>query len=95
MTAASLLGQYKKGTRYEMKFVGDSPEICRGLDAYGYSDFKRSTGAFAFVLDINDSKRFGFGFPKEVWDTMDGARHWNLYLLAQSLILTLEMCLTS
>ena len=60
-------GDTNKGTRYEMKVVGDSPEICRGLDAYGFSDFKWSTEkmrVLTSVLDINDPKRFGFGAQK-------------------------------
>ena len=50
-------GDTNKGTRYKMKVVGDSPEICRGLDTYGFSDFKRSTEkmrALTSVLDIHD-----------------------------------------
>jgi hypothetical protein len=42
----------------------DSPEICRGLDAYGFSDFKRSTErmrALTSVYDIKDPRRFNFG----------------------------------
>ena len=33
-------GNTNKNTRYENKVVGDSPEICRALDAYGFADFK-------------------------------------------------------
>ncbi len=29
-----------KGTRYERKIVGDSPEMCRALDSHGFADLK-------------------------------------------------------
>ena len=29
-----------KGTRYENKIVGDSPEMCRALDSHGFADLK-------------------------------------------------------
>ena len=32
-------GNTNKKTRYENKVVGDRPEICRALDAYGFADF--------------------------------------------------------
>ena len=31
------IGDTSKGSRYQVKFLG--PEFCRGLDAYGFSDF--------------------------------------------------------
>jgi hypothetical protein len=68
------LGQTNHGTRYQGKVVGDSPEFCRGLDAYGFSDFKRSTEkmrALTSGYDIDDPQRFNFGTPKEVWSTME------------------------
>ena len=88
-----------KGTLYVMKGVGDSLEICRGLDAYGFSDFERSTEimrASISVLDINDPKRFGFGALKEVWDTM--VRCWTLEPTSAPIIADIEdfgMCLIS
>jgi hypothetical protein len=35
------LGDTNKGNRYWMKVCGDSPEICRGFDAYRFADFER------------------------------------------------------
>ena len=74
-----------------MKIVRDSPEICRGLHAYGFSDFKRSTEklrANTSVLDMKDPKRFGFGTPKEVWDTM--VKCWTLGPTSARIITDLE-----
>ena len=62
-------GQTNKATRYENKVVGDSPEICRGLDAYGFADFKRCTErmrALTSVYAWSDPRRMKFGTPTEV-----------------------------
>ena len=34
------IGETSKGSRYQGKLVG--PEFCRGLDSYGFSDFKKA-----------------------------------------------------
>ena len=74
-----------------MKVVGDSPEICRVIDAYDFSDFKRSTEkmrALTSVLDINDPERFGFVAPKEVWHTI--VRCWTLEPTSARIIAVIE-----
>ena len=84
-------GDTNKGTRYENKVVGDSPEMCRGLDAYGFSDFKRCTErmrALTSVYDWNDKRRFKFGTPTEVWDTM--VRCWTLEPTSARIIADIE-----
>jgi hypothetical protein len=84
-------GDTNKGTRYERKVVGDSPEICRGLDAYGFSDFKRSTErmrALTSVYDIKDPRRFNFGTPTQVWRTME--RCWTLEPTSERIIADIE-----
>jgi hypothetical protein len=35
------------GTRYEFKILGDSPEICRGLDSHGFADLKAAVTTYA------------------------------------------------
>eukprot|EP00732_Lithocolla_globosa_P000473 Lithocolla_globosa_v1_NODE_141_length_5757_cov_121.254121.p2 type:complete len:335 gc:universal NODE_141_length_5757_cov_121.254121:3013-2009(-) len=73
------LGDVNKGTRYEGKLVGDSPELCRGLDSHGFSDLKRSMDyhvAISSTYPITDSRRFGMGTPQEVESTM--FRCWTL-----------------
>ena len=37
------LGATNRGTRYEGNVVGHILEFCRGLNAHGFSDFKRCT----------------------------------------------------
>ena len=71
------MGKTKKGTRYHNKLVGDSPELCRGLDAYGFADFKRMTErmrALTSVYALDDVRRFNFGTPKEAWHTLERSR---------------------
>jgi hypothetical protein len=73
------LGDTNRGTRYELKVVGDSPEMCRGLDAYGFADFIRSCEHHRVLTsdyDIDDPRRFNFGTPSEAWHTME--RCWTL-----------------
>jgi hypothetical protein len=85
------VGDTNKGTRYERKVVGGSPEICRGLDAYGFSDFKRSTErmrALTSVYDIKDPRRFNFGTPAQVWRTME--RCWTLEPTSERIIADIE-----
>ena len=50
-----------KGTRYEGKIVGDSPEMCRALDSHGFADLKAAIMAcssYTSVLPIGDARRF-------------------------------------
>jgi hypothetical protein len=72
-------GDTNRGTRYWCKVVGDSPEICRGLDAYGFADFKRFIArmrALTSVYALDDKRRFNFGIPTQVWNTM--LRCWTM-----------------
>jgi hypothetical protein len=62
-----------KGNRYEGKLTGDSPEICRGLDAHGFADLKLSMAyhtSLSSKYDKADPRRFGMGTPTAVWETM-------------------------
>ena len=67
------------GTRYAKKLVGDSPELCRGLDSHGFADLKRSTlfhSALTSSYAIDDVRRFKMGTPAEVWSTIE--RCWTV-----------------
>ena len=60
---------------YKWKLVGDSPELCRGLDAHGFADLDRATAlncALAWSLDESDPVRstWGLGTPDLVWASM-------------------------
>ena len=72
-------GDTNKGTRYEAKVVGDSPELCRGLDSHGFADLKRAINlgvALSCRYPIGDPRKFTLGTPKEVWSTM--TRAWEV-----------------
>ncbi len=65
---------------YKWKLVGDSPELCRGLDAHGFADLDRATGlncALAWALEEGDPMRaeWGLGTPALVWASM--AKTWS------------------
>jgi hypothetical protein len=73
------LGETNKGNRYYLKVCGDSPEICRGLDTYGFADFKRFINrmrALTSAYHKDDPRKFKFGTPNEVWHTME--RCWTM-----------------
>lgn len=73
------LGDTNKGTIYEAKLVGNSPEICRGLDSHGFADLEASVlhhTALTAVYDIDDKRAFRMGTPKEVWSTL--TRCWEI-----------------
>jgi hypothetical protein len=44
------------GTRYEFKIVGDSPEICRGLDSPGFVDLKAAVMTYASYTTVYPDK---------------------------------------
>ena len=57
---------------YANKVVGDSPEICRSLDAHGFSDLEvaaKYNCALSSVYDHGDPRRFGMGTAPEVTST--------------------------
>jgi hypothetical protein len=81
------VGTTNMGNRYMGKVTGDSPEICRGLDAHGFADLKLSmafhtslTSTYAFA----DRRRFGMGTPAEVWRTM--CRCWEVEPTSERLV---------
>ena len=67
------LGDINKGTIYESKLVGNSPEMCRGLDLHGFADLEASVlhhTALTAIYDINDQKAFRMETPTQVWSTL-------------------------
>ena len=65
--------------RYSLKVVGDSPEICRGLDAYGFAHLEQTIKVQVAVTScypVDDPRRFNLGTPKEVFRTMK--RCWEI-----------------
>jgi hypothetical protein len=64
---------------YREKVAGDSPELMRGLDSHGFSDFIRCieqhTALTVDYLD-DDPRKFKIGTPNEVWNTME--RCWSI-----------------
>lgn len=57
------------GTRYEAKVVGDSPEICRGLDSHGFADMKAAIlkyVSYSSLYEQDDPRRFILGTPEGV-----------------------------
>ena len=66
-------GDTNKGTRYHRKLVGDSPEICRGLDAHCFADLERIVAfncAVSSSYEVGDPRRFNMGTPTEVAKTL-------------------------
>ena len=72
-------GITNRGTRYNCKVVGDSPERCRALDAHGFADLLRSMVyhvSQSSRYDVEDPLRFLMGRPDQVWSTM--TRCWDV-----------------
>jgi hypothetical protein len=73
------LGNTNSGTIYEGKLVGNSPEICRGLDSHGFADLEASVlhhTALTAVYAIDDQRAFRMGTPAQVWSTL--SRCWQI-----------------
>lgn len=67
------------GTRYANKLPGDSPEICRGLDSFGFAHLARALAlhtAITTVLPPADERRFNMGTADEVWRSL--TRCWQV-----------------
>ena len=59
--------------------VGDSPELCRALDAFGFADLNAAYLYFAAVSSVyswNDPRRFKTGTPAEVLSSL--RRSWEV-----------------
>jgi hypothetical protein len=73
------LGNTNVGTIYCNKIVGNSPELCRGLDSHEFKDLNdciqtHTTMTSNYALD--DPAAFRTGTPAQVWSTM--SRCWEI-----------------
>jgi hypothetical protein len=69
------LGATNRGRAYyEGKLVGNSPELCRGLDAHGFSDLETCihfhVSLTRMMYDEHDPRKFKTGTPIEMWSTV-------------------------
>ena len=58
-----------RGTRYHEGLTGNSPEMCRVLDSYGFANLKFTLNFSAALTSIykkSDPQRFNMGTPDEV-----------------------------
>jgi hypothetical protein len=65
--------------RYHDCVVGDSPEMNRGTDSFGFFDLEVSIEfhiTLTWFLETNDAKKFQLGTPAEVWRCLE--RCWSL-----------------
>lgn len=66
-------------TRYEGKLPGDSPEMCRGLDSFGFAHLQRAVTvhtSLTSILPVHDPHRFHTGTVEELWRTI--VRCWEV-----------------
>ena len=76
-----IIREYQDGInkRYWFTVVGDSPELARALDSFGFADLELSM-AFHQALTsgwaANNPKKFQFGTPSQVWSAM--SRCWEV-----------------
>jgi hypothetical protein len=76
-----ITAEYQDGIhkRYWFTVVGDSPELARALDSFGFADLELSM-AFHQALTCdwaaNNPKKFQFGTPSHVWSAM--SRCWEV-----------------
>jgi hypothetical protein len=65
-----------KDNRYHLHVVGDSPELCRGLDSHGFADLKAMLNfcvALTSQYKIDDPERFHMGTPAHVASSLSRA----------------------
>ena len=73
------LNNMKVSKYNQMSVVGDSPELARALDSYGFSDLEVSMKFHVAItkgLRDDDPKKFQMGTPQQVWMCM--LRCWEL-----------------
>ena len=82
----------KKGTRYEGKIVGDSPEMCRALDSHGFADLKLALfkyASFTSLYPTGDPRRFNTGTPEELLSSI--RRTWRVSPTSKRVIEDVEL----
>jgi hypothetical protein len=78
-------------SRYRNCLVGDSPEMARGLDSYGFSDLMVSVNfhvALTYKLSRDNNKKFQLGTPREVSRCID--RCWQVEPTAERVLDDIE-----
>jgi hypothetical protein len=82
------LGDVNRDNRYyKEKLVGDSPELMRGLDAFGFADLAaclRYNVAMTSSYAVDDARRFKTGTPSEMWDSV--TRAWEIAPTSERLV---------
>jgi hypothetical protein len=81
-----------KGTRYEHKIVGDSPEICRALDSHGFAYLKAGIityASYTSLYDMDDPRRFHLGTPAQLFSSIE--RTWRETPISQRIIADIEL----
>ena len=80
-----------ENNRYYMKVVGDSPELCRALNSYGFGNLAASMlyhSSLTSVYPVGDKRRFEMGTPKELWRTM--TRCWEIGPTSERIVEDIE-----
>ena len=81
-----------KGTRYEHKIVGDSPEICRALDSHGFAYLKAGIityASYTSLYDMDDPRRFHLGTPAQLLSSIE--RTWRVTPTNERIIADIEL----
>lgn len=81
-----------KGTRYEGKIVGDSPEMCRALDSHGFADLKAGLLTYASFTSIypeDDPRRFHLGTPSQLLASIE--RTWRVTPTSERIVEDIEL----
>ena len=66
-------GDTNKGTAYEGRVVGESPELCRAFDSHRFSDLETCINdnvAWALFLPTGHGYMFSLGTPGEAFSAM-------------------------
>ena len=84
-----IIDEYQHGIhkRYWNTVVGDSPEMARGLDSFGFADLELSMSFHqALTIDwaANNPNKFQFGTPNHVWSAM--SRCWEVEPTSQRIV---------
>jgi hypothetical protein len=81
------LGTTNSGNRYKGKPVGDSPELCRGLDSFGFAHLQRAVRLHTSVtsgLPRGHPSKFCMGTPAEVESTL--RRCWTVAPTSEQIV---------
>jgi hypothetical protein len=81
------LGTTNSGNRYKGKPVGDSPELCRGLDSFGFAHLQRAVRlhtAMTSCLPPGHASRFNMGTANEVESTL--MRCWTVAPTSEQIV---------